>query len=88
MTRLTRRNILAGSALAALYGVARPLAGAEPSSLPWRNWSGGHIAHPQGRIAPSTEAELMAFLASTTGEVRPVGSGHSRHWCRLTATSS
>ena len=77
MTGLTRRDLLAGSALAMLYGMARPLVAAEPLSVAWRNWSGGHVAHPQGRVVPSTEAELMEFLASTTGEVRPVGSGHS-----------
>ncbi|MCZ6617581.1 MAG: FAD-binding protein, partial [Gammaproteobacteria bacterium] len=45
--------------------------------VPWRNWSGGGVANPAGRFAPSSEAELMEFLNSTSGPIRPVGSGHS-----------
>ncbi len=77
MAGLTRRNLLAGCALSALYGIARPGYGDTAGSLPWRNWSGGIVANPKGRVAPASEAELMEFLASTTGPVRPVGSGHS-----------
>ena len=77
MKHFTRRELLAGSALAAFYGITRPVSGAEATSVPWRNWSGGVIANPKGRFAPASETELMDFLTSTKGPVRPVGSGHS-----------
>ena len=77
MTGLTRRSVLAASALTALYGIARPVLGAQSASVPWRNWSGGVMANPAGRFAPSSEAELIEFLESTSGSIRPVGSGHS-----------
>ncbi|MEZ5561064.1 MAG: D-arabinono-1,4-lactone oxidase [Pseudomonadales bacterium] len=77
MSGLSRRRLLAGSALAALFGGVRPALGLEPASVPWRNWSGHLVAHPQGRVVPASEDELAAFLASTSGPVRPVGSGHS-----------
>ena len=78
---LSRREWLAGSALAALFGLARPAVGATPAaaapSLPWRNWSGGIVAHPAGRFAPASEEALIEFLRTTSGPARPVGSGHS-----------
>jgi FAD-linked oxidoreductase len=77
LIRLSRRRLLAGSAMAALYGLARPASGAAEGSLPWRNWSGALVCQPRGRFSPATEAELAEFLASTRGAVRPVGSGHS-----------
>lgn len=77
MTGLTRRKVLATSALTALYGIAHPVLGAQSASVPWRNWSGGVTANPAGRFAPSSEAELIEFLESTSGSIRPVGSGHS-----------
>lgn len=69
--------MLANSALTALFASARPLVAAETSSLPWRNWSGGLVCQPRGRFSPASEEELSDFLASTSGAVRPVGSGHS-----------
>lgn len=77
MARLSRRTLLAGSALAALFGAVRPVGAFASPSVPWRNWSGHLVAHPAGRVAPASEDELAAFLASTSGTVRPVGSGHS-----------
>ena len=38
---------------------------------------GALAATPRARVAPSTEAELVAYLRTATGPVRPVGSGHS-----------
>ena len=74
---ITRRRWLAGTALAGLYaGVPRTLA-ADTETLPWRNWSGGLVAHPAGRVAPATEDELVGWLRSNTGPVRAVGAGHS-----------
>ena len=58
-----------GAVLAAAEGGKR--------RLPWRNWSGSQQCLPEARKAPATVAELQELLASTTGEVRPVGAGHS-----------
>ena len=74
---ITRRQLLAGSVLASAFGAPRALFAADSATLPWRNWSGGLVAHPAGRFAPADETELAAFLESTAGPVRPVGSGHS-----------
>ncbi len=87
----TRRNLLASGALAALSGLAgssRATTHAQATQVQttsnlsartpeWRNWSGGLTCQPAGRISPASEAELSEFLASTSGAVRPVGSGHS-----------
>lgn len=35
------------------------------------------MCHPVGRFAPDSEDSLREFLSSTTGPIRPVGSGHS-----------
>jgi len=77
----SRRRLLARGALASLFagtslGAVRGLAAAPPS-LPWRNWSGGVVCQPRGRFSPASEDELREFLASTSGPLRPVGSGHS-----------
>lgn len=84
MKGFTRRSFLASSVVAALYGCS----GGQPmvnhredsrrtESLPWRNWSGSVLSHPQGRLSPSSEDQLAAYLSSSTGALRPVGSGHS-----------
>ncbi len=73
---INRRSFLAGSTLAFLYGAGSP-ARAQRPTLPWRNWSGGLTAQPAARVAPATEAELLDWLRSTTGPLRPVGAGHS-----------
>ena len=79
MKNVTRRKFLASSVVAALYGVSGAHAAQPPGQLstPWRNWSGGVIANPAGRFSPSSEQQLADFLATTTGQLRPVGSGHS-----------
>jgi len=80
MSGFTRRELLAGAVLAGLFSASRPAGaqgGSAGDSLPWRNWSGGQLAHPAGRFEPATEDELAAFLKSTSGHIRPVGSGHS-----------
>lgn len=76
MTRLTRRELLASSALAALFS-ATPAALAATTGTPWRNWSGNQSCLPAGRFSPANEAELSEFLAASQGVIRPVGSGHS-----------
>ncbi|MGE0624016.1 MAG: D-arabinono-1,4-lactone oxidase [Pseudomonadales bacterium] len=71
---ISRRTFLAGSALTGLYALGSP---ALAAGTPWRNWSGALLAHPAGRVAPASEAELIAWLAATQGPIRPVGAGHS-----------
>jgi len=73
---ISRRRVLAGSALAGLFSLGGPVLAAG-GSLPWRNWSGGQQANPAGRFAPATEAELVDWLRTTSGPIRPVGAGHS-----------
>ena len=76
-----RRGLLKAGALTAGVGLAAPAlskkAARIPSATPWRNWSGGLHAEPAGRFVPDSEAQLAEFLASSSGTVRPVGSGHS-----------
>jgi FAD-linked oxidoreductase len=84
MKKMSRRQFVAASAVAAIYGYSSrafaagdsTTAGAR-SSLPWRNWSGSAVGYPQGRISPATENELVSYLKSTSGSIRPVGAGHS-----------
>jgi FAD-linked oxidoreductase len=61
VSKLNRRGFLASTA----------------TTLPWRNWSGGQQSQPAGRFAPTSEGELVEFMRSTTGTMRPVGAGHS-----------
>jgi len=78
MKKFSRRTFLASSALSAMFGLARPVFGqSSGGSIPWRNWSGGVTANPAGRYSPANEEQLSDFLASGTGPLRPVGSGHS-----------
>ncbi|MEM7016022.1 MAG: D-arabinono-1,4-lactone oxidase [Pseudomonadota bacterium] len=79
MNPISRRNFLANSALAALYGMVNPIMAQASTSqtTPWRNWSGGLVSHPAARFSPATEQQLSEFLATTQGQLRPVGAGHS-----------
>jgi len=78
MNGITRRKLLAGSVLVGLFGLAQPLSSSGSGrTIPWRNWSGNLIAHPARRFSPASESELADYLSSTSGSVRPVGSGHS-----------
>jgi FAD/FMN-containing dehydrogenase len=43
----------------------------------WRNWSGSIECSPARIASPSSEAELVALLAESSGPVRVAGSGHS-----------
>ncbi len=76
----SRRRFLTSSALAVAFGQAAPLVQAKrkpPPPTQWRNWSGGLVADPKARFSPSDEDQLVDFLSSTRGRIRPVGSGHS-----------
>ena len=74
---ISRRNFVAASALATLFS-SGPVSAAS-SSLPWRNWSGGLLAHPTGRFAPGKARKSWLCLDQrpSTGSLRPVGAGHS-----------
>jgi FAD-linked oxidoreductase len=73
---ITRRRFTAGSVVAGLFA-ATGIQGSVGPTVPWRNWSGGRIAQPAGRIAPATEEELIDWLRASEGPLRPVGAGHS-----------
>ena len=73
----SRRRLLASGALAGLFSMSNPLQAAAKQATPWRNWSGGVSCNPQGRFSPATQGQLQEFLATTSGAIRPVGSGHS-----------
>ena len=48
-----------------------------PNRTPWYNWSGALKSQPQGRFSPANIEQLQQMLKTSTGEIRPVGSGHS-----------
>ncbi|NKB35209.1 MAG: FAD-binding protein [Pseudomonadales bacterium] len=75
--KLNRRSFLASSLRAALFGAFAINSSAFAQSTPWRNWSGGLNFQPQGRFDITEEEQLIELLKSTTGAIRPVGSGHS-----------
>jgi FAD-linked oxidoreductase len=72
---------MANTALAVLWSalpsMARTATREAVVNTPWRNWSGYLSANPLGRIAPHNEDDLVTALRSTSGAIRPVGSGHS-----------
>jgi FAD-linked oxidoreductase len=76
-SNLSRRGFLSSCVLGALSVAYPPVRAATSPSLPWRNWSGGLVSHPAGRVSPVSEGALQDYLATTKGPVRPVGSGHS-----------
>lgn len=82
MSKQTRREFLASSVRAGLFGTTAITSavmgnGANAQTPPWRNWSGGASCQPRARIDVSSEDELASFLKNSQGAVRPVGSGHS-----------
>jgi FAD-linked oxidoreductase len=78
MKQLTRRSFLASSVKAALFSsLAAGSSAFAQRSTPWTNWSGGQTCSPTGRIDVGSEGELARILSSTSGPIRPVGSGHS-----------
>ena len=85
---LTRRKFMAaavaGGALAGLPGCGDPTPplasggpGYAPGRVPWRNWAGTAWCAPAGRLAPSSEEEVVAAMGAEAGPLRPVGAGHS-----------
>lgn len=81
---LSRRSLLSNLMTAAAATVAAPnlVLAASPAHqarkpIPWQNWSGSQICHPQSRKAPANLEELQTLVKDTKGIIRPVGSGHS-----------
>ena len=83
---ISRRRFMANTVLATLWSALPTMGRAATNSAlakstlakaPWHNWSGYLSANPVGRIAPHSEDELVTALRSTSGAIRPVGSGHS-----------
>lgn len=77
---ISRRRFVASSALAGLFGdllVGGRSTLAADAGTPWRNWSGALQAHPAGRVVPESEEELLTWLRTSSGPLRPVGAGHS-----------
>ena len=74
---ITRRRLLASSLLPFVFAGGTKAAAASATQAPWLNWSGYLRAEPAGRVAPGSTEELAAWLAKTSGKVRPVGSAHS-----------
>ena len=77
MKDLTRRSFLASSLRAALFGAYAVNSSAQAQSTPWSNWSGGQTCRPAGRYDIASEDQLIELLNSTSGPIRPIGSGHS-----------
>lgn len=84
----TRRQILEASiglsTALALNPALGATAGQVTSRKQWRNWAGNLSSQPLDIKAPQTEDEVVDLLRSTTGTLRPVGSGHS--WSGLVPT--
>ena len=76
---INSRKFLTGSALAGLFGSSRAFSSNAKSTntTPWYNWSGELSCVPAGRVSPKNEAALVDYIQSTSGALRPVGSGHS-----------
>ena len=76
---ISRRKFLTGSAMAGLFGSSCAFSSTAKSAntTPWYNWSGELSCVPAGRVVPKNEAALVNYIQSTTGALRPVGSGHS-----------
>ena len=83
VNRWTRRNLLsAGGGLSLALMLSPLLAGAAEKSgrkrqLKWRNWGGNQACLPQHIAAPRSEEEVIDLLRASSGNIRPVGSGHS-----------
>ena len=77
MKELTRRKFLASSVRAAMFGAYALNETAFAQTTRWSNWSGGQTCQPRGRYDISSEDELARLLKTTSGPIRPIGSGHS-----------
>lgn len=58
-------------------GFKDPLPPPPAGEVRWSNWSGIHTSTPKQIFVPKAEEQLVDLIASTHGNIRPVGSGHS-----------
>lgn len=80
-TNISRRQLIKTLGVAgAAAGGAVPASALAECMAPvkrWKNWSGAQSCYPENIVAPKSEDELAATLASAKKGIRPVGSGHS-----------
>jgi FAD-linked oxidoreductase len=73
-------NLAATAAAASVSGARSeepPVQKSTGRKIGWRNWSGSQSCEPTARLAPASLEEVQEILATSTGTVRAVGSGHS-----------
>ncbi|MFK7732630.1 MAG: D-arabinono-1,4-lactone oxidase [Pseudomonadales bacterium] len=81
----TKRRLLKTTGLiASAAGLVPAQLLAAKSTSQWRNWGGNLSSQPQSILVPRSEDQLVELLKSSTGTIRPVGSGHS--WSSLVPT--
>lgn len=78
--KLLRTALVLGSALATLPRQIN----AATQAFKWRNWGGNLHSKPSGILVPKNEEEVAELIRNSSGELRPVGSGHS--WSGLVPT--
>ena len=82
----TRRKLLgAGATLAGVLSLNPMRALAQSArKFTWKNWGGNLASEPKNITAPESEQAIIDLLTTSTGTVRPIGSGHS--WTGLVPT--
>ncbi|PLW69374.1 D-arabinono-1,4-lactone oxidase [Pseudohalioglobus lutimaris] len=86
----TRRNLLGAGGTVSAALMLNPLLAtavgeaARKRQIKWANWGGNHRSQPSHIAAPQSEEEVVDFMRTLGGPVRPVGSGHS--WSGLVPT--
>ena len=85
MPDISRRRLLELSAVTTTALALAPgrLLAADPA-FTWRNWANNLYAEPNSVAAPETEQAIVELMARGSGEIRPIGSGHS--WSPLVPT--
>ncbi|MBA6411694.1 FAD-binding protein [Parahaliea sp. F7430] len=78
----SRRRVIAASCqLSAALLLSPALATAQQAStkrrLRWQNWAGNQKSLPQHIAVPRSEDDIIKLLRDSSGEIRPMGSGHS-----------
>ena len=86
----TRRKLLGAGGIASAALMLNPLLvtaaeqAARKRQINWRNWGGNQTSQPGHIAAPRSEEEVADLLRTSSGNIRPVGSGHS--WSALVPT--
>ena len=58
-------------------GFSNPLEDPPNGEVRWVNWSGIEASTPKQIFVPKTDEDLIEHIATSKGNIRPVGSGHS-----------